>query len=116
LCVGIIRWCENNAFIVKQTALCCHYTILLFTRNGVCWNKLRWHGAKYFFSIQSHSNALDYAAGGFKDFSRIASSDATMWRDICINNPKDAKRDSKLGEQKPSRTPLKNQGSTQIHM
>jgi hypothetical protein len=40
LCVGIIRWCENNAFIVKQTALCCHHTILLFTRNGVCWNKL----------------------------------------------------------------------------
>ena len=39
------------------------------------------------YLIQSHSNALDYAAGGFKDFSRIASSDATMWRDICINNP-----------------------------
>ena len=31
-------------------------------------------------------NILEYSAGGFKDFTRIASSDPTMWRDIALAN------------------------------
>ncbi len=31
-------------------------------------------------------NILKYSAGGFKDFTRIASSDPTMWRDIAMTN------------------------------
>ncbi len=31
-------------------------------------------------------NILEYSAGGFRDFTRIASSDPTMWRDIAMTN------------------------------
>lgn len=36
--------------------------------------------------LGDHDEIFRYAAGGFRDFSRIAGSDPVMWRDICLAN------------------------------
>ncbi len=37
-------------------------------------------------TMQESEEIFRYAAGGFHDFTRIASSDPIMWRDICVTN------------------------------
>ena len=37
-------------------------------------------------SAVTRSEVLRYSAGGFRDFTRIAASDPTMWRDVFLAN------------------------------
>ena len=40
----------------------------------------------YLSNLNDHDEIFKYAAGGFRDFTRIASSDPVMWRDVCLSN------------------------------
>ncbi|WP_174801549.1 prephenate/arogenate dehydrogenase family protein [Martelella limonii] len=34
----------------------------------------------------TQSEVIQYSASGFRDFTRLAASDPTMWRDVCLHN------------------------------
>ncbi|MDY8109761.1 prephenate/arogenate dehydrogenase family protein [Fulvimarina sp. 2208YS6-2-32] len=43
-------------------------------------------GTAYDLEEVTQSEVVKYSASGFRDFTRLASSDPTMWRDVFLNN------------------------------
>ena len=66
---------------------CQHDAILSATSHlphVVAYNLVNYLGKR-----EDAKGIFTYAAGGFYDFTRIASSDPTMWADICVANKKE---------------------------
>ena len=76
-------WQATGAEVVEMSAAH-HDEVLAATSHlphllayGLVESLSRWDSSQEIFQ---------FAAGGFRDFTRIASSDPVMWRDICLAN------------------------------
>ena len=75
---------ENAGAIVEETSVDHHDKVLAATSHLP--HMLAFGLVDCLARMGDHDEIFRYAAGGFRDFTRIASSDPVMWRDICISN------------------------------
>ena len=76
-------WCEIGAKVV-QMSLSEHDKI--FAKTSHLPHVIAFALVNYLNAQSEREKLFDLAAAGFYDFTRIASSDAYMWRDICMTN------------------------------
>lgn len=76
-------WQQTGA-IVTETSVAHHDEVLAATSHLP--HLLAFALVDTLATMDDKQEIFDYAAGGFRDFTRIASSDPVMWHDICVNN------------------------------
>lgn len=76
-------WQATGA-VVEQMPMALHDEVLAATSHLP--HVLAFSLVDTLLGLPQREEILRYAAGGFKDFTRIASSDPVMWRDICLHN------------------------------
>ncbi|MCP4409763.1 MAG: prephenate dehydrogenase/arogenate dehydrogenase family protein [Gammaproteobacteria bacterium] len=76
-------WSATGA-IVEQTGVGHHDQVLAATSHLP--HMLAFALVDSLARMGDHDEIFRFAAGGFRDFTRIASSDPVMWRDICVAN------------------------------
>lgn len=75
---------EQVGAIVTETSIAHHDEILAATSHLP--HLLAFSLVDTLATMDDKQEIFDYAAGGFRDFTRIASSDPLMWHDICVHN------------------------------
>jgi prephenate dehydrogenase len=76
-------WAATGA-IVEETSVAHHDQVLAATSHLP--HMLAFALVDSLARMSDHDEIFRFAAGGFRDFTRIASSDPIMWADICIAN------------------------------
>ncbi len=75
---------EVTGALVEQMPVAMHDQVLAATSHLP--HVLAFSLVDTLLNMPQQEDILRYAAGGFRDFTRIASSDPVMWRDICLYN------------------------------
>ncbi len=81
-CVSAL-WAQTGA-IVETMSAARHDAV--FAATSHLPHMLAFTLVETLFRMDQKDTLLRYASGGFSDFTRIASSDPVMWRDICLHN------------------------------
>lgn len=81
--------CEGMGAKVDEMAVAHHDLVLAVTSHTPHLIAYTMVGVAEHMSRVSNSEVIQYSAGGFRDLTRIAASDPTMWRDVFLTN-KDA--------------------------
>ena len=79
----IEMWQATGAVVEKMTVE--HHDMILAATSHLP-HMLAFSLVSHLSKMNDQDEIFSYAAGGFRDFTRIASSDPVMWRDICLSN------------------------------